>query len=703
MKKIEVETLDGIIEETVYDVKDVPLEALESIFYLNKSKGVEYSNAIMTFDIETSTIIPEKYVKNKDGEPPYGFMYHWQSCLNGVVVFGRYWHEFRYLLWKIESYYRLNEKRRIVIYVHFLSFEFQFFCQMIHIDEVFATKKRQVLVVRSNGFEFRCSYRLSNKSLAKFCEDTPGCRHVKLSEKTLQKLVKENPVYKDYKLDKSGYDYKKIRTPRTEMSMRELAYCYNDVMGLYECIKNLLEEDTIASIPLTSTGYVRREVRRVCQGNNYRRLFRETAINEHQYELLRDMFRGGNTHANAMFTGRIVENVYSFDKVSSYIEAINNGYYPMGKLTLVKIVDGKDFYKYKKKYCCMMRVGFINIRLKEYNPCPYIDLAHCKQYRNVTTDNGRVVDADFLYIAMTEIDFDIIDKMYEFDTFFVDELYVSRRRKLPVEIRVKMMEYFLKKTTLKDVDEYLYIKSKNKLNAFYGMMVTAIAHVIYSYLVKTCEWVDEEEDVVEELGKFFESRSNFLAYQWGVYVTAHARNNLQMGLDIVKNDLVYTDTDSVKFINDKHIEKFNELNSIIRMQCIKNDVQSYVDYNGRHYLGIWEYEGRYDRFKTYGAKKYAYEMNGDFKITVSGMSKEKGSKVIGCLENFNIGETYHDIGRTVSFYNDCKKHYVVVNGDKFLNGSNVGVVDTTYKLGVTSEYWEYFNDIQIEGVSKFDD
>ena len=60
-------------------------------------------------------------------------------------------------------------------------------------------------------------------------------------------------------------DYKKLFTPNTLLTMSELGYCYNDVMGLYEAIIYLLKEDTLVTIPLTSTGYVRRECR-----NKYR-------------------------------------------------------------------------------------------------------------------------------------------------------------------------------------------------------------------------------------------------------------------------------------------------------------------------------------------------------------------------------------------------------------------------------------------------
>lgn len=711
MEKIRVETKEGVFEEKVYNVKDVPLEQLEAPLFLKKNydkPDVKYFNSVLTFDIETTTIIPETYIKNKDGQPPYGFMYHWQMCLNGVVVFGRYWHEFRYLLYIIEKEFKLSETRRMIIFVHFLSFEFQFINQIIPIDEIFATEKRKILTMRSGGFEFRCSYRLSNKSLEKFCEDSKNCIHMKITPKILEKLQQENPNYNGYELDLKGFDYKKFRTPTTVLTEREKGYCFNDVMGLYECILDFLEDDNLATLPLTSTGFVRRDVRKYCQEHSYRKMFQEMVINEAQYKLLRELFRGGNCHANAFFTGKILKNIKSKDKQSSYPAAIANGLFPMGRLTKVYITGGKEFYKYLKKYCCIFRVCFKNIRLKCFNPFPYIDLGHVKRRKNITLDNGRVVDADLLEIALTEIDWEIIDNQYEFDEFVVTEMYVARKRPLPKEIKIPMMEYFYNKCTLKNIEgeEYNYVKSKNKLNAFYGMMVTAIAHIIYSYIVNTCEWDEKEEDVKEELSKFFDSRSNFLAYQWGVYVTAISRRELQYGLDIVKNDGVYTDTDSVKYIDPdgKYEKEFEKLNKRIIKQCKEGEVPGYVDYNGKsYYLGVWETEKEAELFKTLGAKKYCGVYDGKLKITVSGMNKEKGAKEVGTIENFKLGETYHNVGRTVSFYNDCKKHYINVNGEKFLTASNIGVVDTTYTLGVTSEYWEYFNKIQIEGIAKYDD
>lgn len=686
-------------EEVVYNIEEIDIDAvLNSKVYKNKAKQ-EFYNVPCTFDIETSTVIPEN-----EEDKPYGFMFHWQFCINGQVIFGRRWEEFTYLLNFLREKLYLGKKKWLVVYVHFLSFEFQFMNQFIGEFEIFATDKRQVLSVRADGIEFRCSYRLSNMPLAKFCESSEGVIHCKL--------------------DGEMFDYKKLRTPDTEMEEYELAYCYNDVAGLYECIMDRLKEDTLVSIPLTSTGYVRREVRKNCQNYVYRKNFLKYVLNVQMYSILRDMFRGGNCHANAYYVGKKLDSsnvgkVYSFDKQSSYIHTMACKYFPMGVLTLVKPRDKADFYNMLDNYCCMFRVEFYDIELKEFNGFPYIDLGHCKKYSNVIMDNGRIVSATFLEIAMTEIDFQIIEKLYAFKEFAITEMYISNRGQLPDEILEVMMGYFKDKCELKGIPEkqYFYVKQKNKLNSFYGMMVTAIAHIIHTYDVENLEWVEEVEDVKEALEKFFNSRGAFLAYQWGIYVTAHSRMELQRGIDIVssneRNSGVYVDTDSVKFINEKYIAEFEQLNKDIIRECENNKIPAYVDYNGkRFYLGVWERENDYIAFKTFGAKKYAYnimeknkdtgELEESFHITVSGMSKDKGADVIGNIDNFILGKTYKNIGRTVSYYNDVPVHELEIDGCKFTSGSNCGIVDTTYTLGVTNEFLEYYTGVQIEGIAKID-
>ena len=128
---------------------------------MKDNKPRRYFNLISTFDIETTTI----------KETHEGFMYIWQFCLCEDVIIGRRWEEFFEFLKEIQNAYDISKDKIFVVYVHNLSFEFQFIKDFFDWDTVFATGKREVLkAMTDNGIEFRCSYKLSNMSLEKFCE-----------------------------------------------------------------------------------------------------------------------------------------------------------------------------------------------------------------------------------------------------------------------------------------------------------------------------------------------------------------------------------------------------------------------------------------------------------------------------------------------------------------------------------------------------
>ena len=179
-------------------------------------------------------------------------------------------------------------------------------------------------------------------------------------------------------------------------------------------------------------------------------------------------------------------------------------------------------------------------------------------------------------------------------------------------------------------------------------------------------------------------------------MTAHARRRLQVGIDILKDDLIYTDTDSLKYLNpEKYEDIFAKINAKIIEDCEKSDIPAYAIKDGKkYYLGIFDTEPTYTEFKTLGAKKYCgshFNKKGKevFEVTVAGLSKEKGSIEVGSCDNFLIGSTYENVGRTVSYYNDYTSPFkITVNGDTFTTASNIGIVETTYTLGVTNEYWE---------------
>ena len=679
MKEILVPTTKGERTETVYNINDFPFETLTEL-PICKKKKIQYYNISASFDIETTSIEPPK-VGDKYVFQPYGFMYQWQFCIDEKVVFGRTWEEFQTFLECLRQQLDVSDTKKLVVYIHNLAFEFQFMKEFIKIDSMFSKDKRKPMKLVSDGIEFKCSYFLSNMSLNKFCENSELCYHYKMIDE---------------------YDYRKIRTPRTKLTEVEEAYCYNDVRGLCECIDSLLLHDTIATLPLTNTGYVRREYRKTMNNNKNRANFVKTALNEHEYTMLRRAFRGGNTHANRFVANMILEDVYSFDISSSYPTCIEIDDFPMGKFTRAKLNNQTKLDYFCNNYCVVMDITMFNVSLKYDKVIPYIDIAHCYEKSNITNDNGRVLKADYIRLTITNIDLEIIRSMYNYEGFKVNDAIYASKGKLPKELRNKLMDFYTAKTQLKGIEnkEYEYMKSKNRLNSTFGMMVTDVAHSEIEYDIDTMNWTEIKPNLTEALEQFFKSRNNFLSYQWGVFVTANARKRLQTMLDKVGRDVVYIDTDSIKFQNEAHIKEFEEMNKELIKQAENNDIPAFVDrvniidgkeVTERYYLGTWDNDGNYTRFKTLGAKKYCFEKikkgSKKFEITVSGMSKKKGAEAVGSIENFKIDKTFSNIGRTTSWYNDEKIHQITINDDTFTTASNIGILETTYTLGVTNEYW----------------
>lgn len=674
MITIPIPTILGIVNEVAYNVDDFPYDRYVQADRVAK-KGTSYYNIATSFDIETTTIDGVKDTSGKYIINPYGFMYQWQFCVNDCVCFGRTWEEFIVFRERLIEGLELNENKKIVIYVHNLSYEFQFMKDFLNIKSLFAKDKRKVMKCVTDCFEFRCSYFLSNMNLMKFCENSKLCTHYKMAD---------------------TYDYRKVRTPTTPLSGEELAYCYNDVRGLCQCIDTLLLEDDILTLPLTNTGFVRREFRSKMRTKQNRRIFIKTALNQTEYSMLRRAFRGGNTHASRFYSGKKIKNVYSYDIQSSYPAVMLTDDYPMGKFTAVTLNTQQKLDDYCKNYCVVMDIEFFDISIKDDISIPYLDIAHCLKRSNIVNDNGRILSADYVSLTITNIDLDIIRRTYDFEGLKVTKAMYARKGKLPLEFRQTLMDFYKVKTELKGVDgkEYEYMKSKNRVNSGYGMTVTAIDHSEIEY--EEHEWFEIVPNIDESLEAYYKNRNNFLSYQWGVFVTANARKHLQDLIDLVNTDIIYIDTDSIKFINDYNNDYFTKANEALIEIATNNDIPAYAtDKKGVDmFMGTWDDEGIYKEFKTLGAKKYCFikfnKKTGkdEFHITVSGMSKKKGALRVKTIDNFAIGNRYSDVGRTTSWYNESNIIELVVDGETFTTASNIGILESTYKLGVTNEYAE---------------
>lgn len=674
---------------SIYDI------LLDEIPLVKTSKGVQLINLPSVVDIEASSFY--------ENDEKRATMYAWVFGLNGRCIRGRTWGELLSVLDIISKKYQLSTKKRIVIYIHNLGYEFQWIRRYFKWDKVFSVDSRKPLyAITKSGIEFRCSYLLSGFSLEKLGEN--------LTKYKVSKMV-------------GDLDYDLIRHSYTPLTEKEWGYILNDGLIVMAHIQEEIERlGSIEKIPLTKTGYVRNLCREKClKGDDkyaYSRMIRALTLTPDTYLQCKRAFTGGFTHANAHYVGQLIEDADSFDFTSSYPTIFVSEKFPMSQPHRVDIKSEKEFIKYLKNYCCMFDVKFNNIRSKVSFE-NYISLSRTNSIEHYIVNNGRIVEASELSITLTEQDFSIITQLYKWDSMEISNFHYFYKGYLPKQLIEVVLQLYRDKTELKGVVEKLveYMVSKGMVNALYGMAVTEICKNDITYV--NGEWGEEKADIEKLIEKYNKSGSRFLYYPWGVWVTAYARRNLFTGILEFRDDYIYSDTDSLKVKNaEKHtdyITKYNESVSRKVAQCLKYHNIPTTEATPKTIkgepkpIGVWDYEGRYSRFKTLGAKRYITEHNGDIEITVAGVSKKAGVEYLkhAFKDNDNIfknfeenlyfpaeynhnGEKRNGSGKLCHTYIDIETSGEVIDylGNKcsYYEASSMHMENTDYTMSLTQDF-----------------
>ena len=327
----------------------------------SRKKDGSFYNVPVSFDIETTSF------QNEEGQY-CGIMYVWQFAINNEVFYGRTMEQYQEFCQILTDFLQLGTKAKLVVYVHNLAFEFQFIRKYFTWVRVFADKQREPMYADTGTMMYKCSYRLSGYSLAKLAEN--------LQRHTIKKLV-------------GDLDYSLIRHTKTPLTKEELGYCANDVLVVTAYIEEQIEDNgDITKIPLTSTGFVRRHIyeqtlaspNRIV-GINYRGLMKKLTLNEEtrwnpkknkgkgayenkEYQALKMAFQGGFTHASAIHSGVVEENVSSYDFTSSYPAVMLSEMFPMSKAEVKVPSSQLEFETMLQCYCVNFSIILKNVKAR---------------------------------------------------------------------------------------------------------------------------------------------------------------------------------------------------------------------------------------------------------------------------------------------------------------------------------------------------
>lgn len=647
------------------------------------------------FDIETT---------NHD-ESRTAYMYHWQFTFGDDLYIGRNWDSFFTCLDHITGIYT---KAKIMVFIHNMSFEMAFLLPQIYgrglFESIFAKESGTPLEVRmTNGIIFRDSAALTNMSL----------------ENLAKKYTKTQKLVGDL-------DYTIPRNSKTKLTEQELEYCKNDVIILREYAALLHEEYTKQgkTIPLTSTGIVRQYVKK--QIPAARRRFVQAEISklfpptqEQYWFTMNYLFRGGFTHAQTAACDvdynidqigpddfwHKKSTVESYDLTSAYPSMMLSRLYPM---TPFIPCNPKNFeYVIQDPLnAVIITANFHHIKASGYHVIEsknkLIDFSV-----NAIFENGRLAEADYITVALTDVDYNIYKKFYKWDTMKITSMFVARKHELPKYITSSIFFYYSEKKRLKkdlsdmeeagaapDDPEYIrlsgqYQNAKARLNSIYGMMVAGLNLTQWDYNENGyVETPIQNHDGSEKTYKDV-IREQILSPYWGIYVTAYCRETILNAIDLCGKNALYSDTDSVKCLPGV-AEVFNNINQVIN-QNNKGLCNRYqLDFNIYGDIGLFSYEGSYSRFKTFGSKRYIVVKNGKLIATVAGLPKLtaiKKAKEIGVdnfFENFKPDMEFTISGKNAHrVTGEC---YAEIDGEEMHELGNCYIYPVSFKMTVQDAF-----------------
>lgn len=626
------------------------------------------------------------------------WVYLWAMTVGGKVYYGRYLHEFFQFIQELIDLYQVTERQPLTIYFHNLSYDISYMWDLIgqYLDKtpdtLFVSEQHPLQISCHNGVIFKCSYKLVNKSLDKWCKDL----NVTNKKKTGLK------------------DYNAIYYPDSELPENEYIYQAYDVISQRECFYKELDIRgyNFANVPLTVTGFVRRKFQKayLSKGNYYRnkKYFDKSRVNDRQYDRLIRASMGGMTEGNYELFGQTIycdQGIGHADFDSHYPTQQVTKPYPHIPSTIYDDEDniGEDgactfetlnYYRDKGRYY-LVDIDLYDLRLKKEVTMSFIPFSKCQFYRgfsikqNVKTINGKIIAVrGVTRLTITNFDLQIYLEQYDITGYYIHALDVYTTKMLPSYILDTVKDLYKGKTELKlkegkaiddgldqmiieDLHQNLMLQ-KGDLNGVFGCTYTRIKRENIKFNITTLGYEIDGETTLEE---YYEKINSCMPYQAGVWTTALARFELYTVISKVigYENILYCDTDSAFFIPTPEVmERLKAYNEACLKDSIDNDY--YVEYEGpdgklhKKYFHKFDFEKDHCKSKTFRylhAKCYAMEPDGELKITIAGVSAygidKDGKRIsreeeLGDINKLEDGFTFYICGGTRADYSTIRPY-----------------------------------------------
>lgn len=620
-----------------------------------------------------------------------------------IIYHFRYWDHFIMFLDALGEHYKLDAKHRMMVGVANMGFEFQFLRKRVQwLDDDFGffakEHRKPLLATTSNYIEFREVLSITGGGLAYLAE------HYTKTKKAVGDL-----------------DYNGIqRNGKTVLTPTEYGYINADVAILSEFMYYILENYTSRGhrYPLTRTSILHQslieKLKKECLDfRAYQAYIKSLFPGFNDYVLYFNyLFRGGYVHANIYHVAEMLHGIISFDETSAYpAMMLLKDNYPVTPFKETECIFETWFEYCLQNYACVIDVTFTGIERCTNHSIE--SSSKCLELIDAELDNGRVKSAKTMRVLLTELDFANYKDFYNWQTITINSLKIAKRGKLPKPLLDLLKDDYkyknmLKKTGKKDSQEYeIY---KNRVNSWYGDLCKRVPLDNWKY---TDDWHNFEKSSID----YDKLISNMvLSPFWGFYVSANARrcllfvvrqmesaeyenpeNRAYITEQGFNNSVAYNDTDSIKCIDDPAMHRIiAEYNASI--QARKREINLLDD--DFETLGCFEFEEKYNTFKTLGAKRYMVEKeNGQIVATIAGFPKSAIKNIDDPFNKFSVHGmdlTPEQSTKHTAIYND-ETVECVIDGERMIEYSSVCIIDIPFKMGLKDFYFKILDQFERKG------
>ena len=672
--------------------------------YWRKNRKKAIAKSYICLDTETS--------HNHNPDAPQCWVYQWAFTFAGGIYYGRKPSDLMEKLKELIKHYGCDEKHKILLFVHNLPYDFSYLCLFFRdafgdpVNVLAHAPRKPFSIQYECGLELRCSFKLANDSLARWGKKL-NIRYRKMS---------------------GAIDYNIIRHQDSPLYRNDWRYMFTDCIAMDCSIKEQLKlyNDDIASLPLTSTGYPRRDIFRSYNDangkdhkhkNRERQKFKDTALTVPSYLACYDEFSGGITHGNRYYKGIIQKgNIRHRDFRSHYPTQLHR---PMPMSKFNKLTDRckfSDLTPYAKEYAILCHVVFDDIRLRDKSiTLPYLQTSHCMRKHTagarLLDDNGRVVALKGqceLWLDYNELL--IVREQYKMAYFCILETYASKYGELPrwltdaIDARFKgksdkskLLKDYEKAGAERDIILQLKLdlmKDKNMLNGIYGVAATNPVREDIKLTSDNWERIKPDmESIEEKLAQYYKSFKHCMRYQWGIYCTIFARLQLMQVYKIIGADnFIYADTDSIFYYSTPDIEaKLDAYNEQCKKWAMDHGAYITMDDGTIVNYNAFTDEGEdITDFKFLHSKCYAYiTSDGKLHCTIAGVkeydaeTKTFREDELGSLDELKDGKIFTKCGGTIATYTPP----VGMVYDYYGNETGGGCIISRTTKTLTEENW----------------